>query len=153
MARLVRAFAFRRHAMSSNAIETQGMQLQIGDGATPEVFTKISEIKNFSGPGGSASVINVASLDSTAQEKRMGLVDEGQLQFTINYVPADPQHAALRAARASREQANFRLIFTDTGATQWDFAAFVTGFSVSGGVDAVVEAQVTLEITGAITES
>jgi predicted secreted protein len=98
-------------------------------------------------------VINVTSLDSTAQEKRMGLADEGQLQFTINYVPADPQHAALRAARASREQTNFRLIFTDTGATQWDFAAFVTGFSVSGGVDAVVEAQVTLEITGAITES
>lgn len=139
--------------MSSNAIEAQGMQLQIGDGATPEVFAKISEIKTFSGPGGSASVIDVSSLDSLSREKRMGLGDEGQLQFTINYVPTDAQHAALRAARASREQTNFRLIFTDAGATQWDFAAFVTGFSVSGGVDAVVEAQVTLEITGTITES
>lgn len=139
--------------MSSNAIEAQGMQLQIGDGATPEVFAKISEIKTFSGPGGSASVIDVSSLDSLSREKRMGLADEGQLQFTINYVPTDAQHAALRAARASRKQTNFRLIFTDTGATQWDFAAFVTGFSVSGSVDAAVEAQVTLEITGAITES
>ena len=139
--------------MSSNAIEAQGMQLQIGDGATPEVFAKISEIKAFSGPGGSASVFDVSSLDSLSREKRMGLADEGQLQFTINYVPTDAQHAALRAARASRKQTNFRLIFTDTGATQWDFAAFVTGFSVSGSVDAAVEAQVTLEITGAITES
>ena len=139
--------------MSSNAIEAQGMQLQIGDGATTEVFAKISEIKSFSGPGGSASVIDVSSLDSLSREKRMGLTDEGQLQFTINYAPTDAQHAALRAARASRKQTNFRLIFTDAGATQWDFAAFVTGFSVSGGVNAVVEAQVTLEITGAITES
>lgn len=137
----------------SNAIETQGMQILIGDGASSESFTAISEVKTFSGPGGSASVIDVTSLESTAKEKRMGLADEGQLQFTINYIPSDATHAALRTARANRTETNFRMVFTDAGAMQWDFAAFVTGFAVSGGVDAVVEAQVTLEITGIITET
>ena len=140
--------------MSSKALEAQGTLLKIGNGATPEIFTKISEIKTFSGPGGSASVIDVTDINSTAKEKRMGLADEGQLSFTINYIPDDTQHKALRAARASREETNFKLVFTDDSpSTTWDFAGFVTGFSVSGSVDNVIEASVTIEITGSIVES
>lgn len=139
--------------MSSNALESQGMEVQIGNGASPEVFTTISEIKTFSGPSGSATVIDVTDLSSLAKEKRMGLKDEGQLQFTINYIPANAQHAALRAARTSREKTSFKMLFTDSPQTEWDFEGFVLGFSVSGAVDGVVEAQVTIEITGDITES
>lgn len=140
--------------MSSQALEAQGMLLKIGNGASPEVFTSIAEIKTFSGPGGSAAVIDVTDLSSLAKEKRMGLADEGQLSFTINYIPNNTQHALLRAQRASREETNFKLVFTDDSpATTWSFSAFVTGFAVSGAVDGVVEANVTLEITGAIVES
>lgn len=139
--------------MSSNAIEAQGTILKRGDGAGVEAFTAIPEIKTFSGPGGSASVIDTTDLSSTAKEKRMGLADEGQLSFTMNYIPTNAQHMALRSDRASRVKRNFQLVFTDSGATTWDFAAFVTGFSVAGGVDGVIEATVTLEITGSITES
>ena len=140
--------------MSSAALEAQGMELKIGNGASPEVFTAIAEIKTFSGPSGSATVIDVTDLSSAAKEKRMGLADEGQLSFTINYIPSNTQHALLRTQRASREETNFKLVFTDDSpSTTWSFSAFVTGFAVSGAVDAVVEANVTLEITGAITES
>lgn len=140
--------------MSSNAIDAQGIVIAIGDGATPtEAFTTIPEVKSFSGPGGSASVIDVTDLQSAAKEKRMGLQDEGQLTLSINYIPDNAVHQGLRTDRANQTKRNFRMTFTDTGATVWDFAAFVTGFSVSGGVDGVVEASVTLEISGAITES
>jgi hypothetical protein len=98
-------------------------------------------------------VIDVSDLSSLAREKRMGLNDEGQLSFTINYIPSDTQHALLRTQRASRELTPFQLTFTDTGATTWEFTAYVNGFSVSGAVDGVVEAQVTLEISGVITET
>lgn len=139
--------------MSSNAIESQGMKIQIGSGS-PVTYADIPEIKSFSGPGGSASVIDVTDMLSTGKEKRMGLADEGQLQLTINYIPANAQHAALRAARAARSKTPFKLVFTDAApATTWTLDAFVTGFSVSGGVDGVIEAQVTLEITGSITEA
>lgn len=140
--------------MSSNAITAQGVILARGDGATPtEAFTTIPEIKTFSGPGGSASIIDVTTLQSTAKEKRMGLQDEGQLSFTINYVPANTVHSGLRDDRANATQRNFKLTFTDSPATVWTFSGYVTGFSVKGGVDAVVEADVTIEITGAITEA
>lgn len=139
--------------MSSSALEAQGMLLKIGNGLSSETFTTIPEIKTFSGPGGSATVIDVSDFSSTARQKRMGLNDEGQLSFTINYVPTNTQHALLRTQRASRELTSFQLVFTDTGNTTWDFEAYVNGFSVSGAVDGVVEANVTLEISGSITET
>jgi predicted secreted protein len=140
--------------MSSNALEAQGMLIKIGNGASPQVFSTISEIKTFSGPTGSAAVIDVTDLSSTAKEKRMGLADEGQLSFTINYIPDNTQHTLLRTRRASREETNFKMVFTDDSpSTTWSFSAFVTGFAVSGAVDNVVEANVTLEITGSITQS
>jgi hypothetical protein len=140
--------------MSSQALEAQGMELRIGNGGSPETFAAIPEIKTFSGPGGSATVIDVTDLSSAAKEKRMGLADEGQLSFTINYIPTNQQHADLREARATRAETSFKLVFTDDSpSTNWDFSGFVTGFSVSGAVDGVVEATVTIEITGAISES
>jgi predicted secreted protein len=140
--------------MSSNALEAQGMLIKIGNGASPQVFNTISEIKTFSGPTGSAAVIDVTDLSSTAKEKRMGLADEGQLSFTINYIPDNTQHTLLRTRRASRDETDFKMVFTDDSpSTTWSFSAFVTGFAVSGAVDNVVEANVTLEITGSITQS
>lgn len=137
--------------MSSNAIESQGVTIARLEGT---VYTDIPEIKSFNGPGGSATVIDVTDLQSTAKEKRMGLPDEGQLQFTINYIPDNSMHQALRADRASREEKTFRITFTDASpATTWTFDGFVLNFVVSGAVDGVVEAQVTIEITGAITEA
>lgn len=139
--------------MSSNAIEAQGIVISRGTGSGPITYTAIPEIKSFSGPGGSASVIDVTDLASTAKEKRMGLADEGQLQLTINYIPDNTVHMALRADRAARTKVPFQIAFTDAGDTLWTFQAYVTGFNVTGGVDGVVEATVTLEITGAITEA
>jgi len=140
--------------MSSNAIEAQGIIIARGTGSGPITYTTIPEIKSFTGPGGSASVIDVTDLSSAAKEKRMGLADEGQLQLTINYIPDNAVHVALRGDRAARSKVPFKITFTDSvPATVWTFEAFVTGFSVSGAVDGVVEAQVTLEITGAITEA
>ena len=140
--------------MSSQALEAQGTVLKIGNGASPEVFTAISEIKNFTGPGGAAAVIDVTDLSSLAKEKRMGLADEGQLSFVLHYIPSDTQHAALRAARASRVETNFQSEFTDASpSTVWSFSGFVTNFSVSGSVDGVIEGNVTIEITGAIVEA
>jgi len=138
--------------MSALALESQGTKFEIKAG-TPAAFIRVCEIKTFSGPGGSATVIDTTDLCDTAKTKRMGLADEGQLSMTINYIPQDAAHAALRAARASRDLTDFKLTFTDTPATVWEFSGFVAGFSLSGAVDGVIEANVTIEISGEITET
>lgn len=138
--------------MPSNALSSQGIKVKRGAGS-PLAFTDIPEIISFNGPGGNAQVIDITNLDSAAIEKLMGLPDEGQLSFEMNYVPENTLHAALRDDRNNQSIVPIRIVFSDPGLTQWDFNAYVTNFTVSGGVNAPLRASVTFEITGAITES
>lgn len=138
--------------MSHLAIETKGTIIGIGDGGSPtETFNPIAEVKSFTGPGGSAAVIDVTDLDSVAREKRMGLTDEGTFSFEIHYIPQDTTHAQLRTDRANRTLRNFQVTFADLLSTTLSFAGYVTEFNTSGAVDDVVAASVSIEITGAVT--
>jgi len=129
--------------MSSDALETQGVTVS-WDG------TLVGEVVSFSGPGGSASIIDVTHLGSTRREKRMGIPDEGQLSCEINLVPDNAGQVKLRNDRASRTERACILTLTDTGSTTLTFNAYCTQFSIQGSVDNKIQASVTLEITGAV---
>ena len=139
--------------MSSSALESQGMVLQVGNAASPEVFTTIPELTNIAGPGGTAAVIDVTDLSSTAKEKRMGLTDEGQVTATMNYIPANTVHAGLRTDRINRTLRTFRIVFTDSPATIWTFTGYVLGLPIDNAVDGVTTANLTIEVSGSVTES
>ena len=134
----------------SLALPAQGVKVKIGSGS-PLAYTAIPGIVSFNGPGGAGQVIDVTNLSSTAIEKIMGLPDEGQLSFECNYVPENTQHAALRAARGAQTLTSFQIEFPD--GTVWTFSAYVTNFTVSGGVNAPLKASVVLELTGSVLES
>lgn len=136
--------------MASSAIAAQGIAIA-RFGAT--TFETIPNVVSFQGPGGQASVIDVTNLASTAKEKRMGLRDEGQLSLTLHFNPDDTVHQGLRTDRSNRTRRQFKITFTDATPVTWTFYGFVTQFSVQGGVDAVVESSVTIEIDGDITEA
>lgn len=128
--------------------------------AVPASFTTtgykaIGEITDFSGPGGSAAVIDTSSLDSTRREKLMGLPDEGQVTFSMNYVPGNAGQIAFRAARSSRAETNFIIVYSNATAialpTNDTFAGFALEFSKTGAVDDKMTASATVEITGEVT--
>lgn len=136
--------------MTSPAISAQGMTLSVKDGAS---FVQITGFASFNGPGGSAAVLDATDLSSLAKEKLLGLRDEGQLSFTLRYNPGQASHKKLRQLRADSARGEFKLSFTDAEQTVWAFEGFVPTFTIQGGVDALVEASVTIEITGVITET
>jgi hypothetical protein len=144
--------------MSSNALDSQGVTLEITSNSP---ILAIPEISNIQGPGGQANEIDVTDLNSTAKEFRMGLQDEGSITLDIMYIPGNAAHAALRAARAAQALTTFRLTFTDADATTspvttnttWTFTAFVLGFEISNSVDDVTKASVTLRVSGAVVEA
>lgn len=137
----------------SGAIKTQGTRVQRGNGATPEVFFDIGEVVDFSGPGGKASIIDTTHLGSVAKEKLPGLPDEGSFTLTLNWVPSDAQQTALEADRYNQALRNFKVIYTDAGATVRSFAAYVMGFTTDGKPDDKVVAKIDLEITGRVTRT
>ena len=108
----------------------------------------IGEVITISGPGGSASIIDITHLGSSAVEKLLGLPDEGQVTLECNYVAADVGQVSCRAARAARTSAE--VIITLSDASTLTFDAYVMGFSISQGTSQQVKVSITLEIDGAV---
>lgn len=145
------SFVVKNVTANTFAIEydSTGLTYTSGGTATPVTWTKISNVKTFSGFDGAASEIDVTNLDSTAKEFRLGLVDPGQFAMEIDQDNADAGQVAARAAQASGAQKQFKLTLPN-GKTA-TFNAYVKKFSSQGGVDTVVKASMDLRITGSIT--
>jgi hypothetical protein len=135
------------------AIKSQGCGIFISDGASPEVYTEIPDVMSITGPDGSASEIDVTCLDSTAKEWLMGLPDEGTIGLDLVWggETNNTNQVALRTARANQTITNFQMKLTDSPQSTYSFAAYVTGWSLSLGVDDAVKCTVTLRITGAVS--
>lgn len=119
-------------------------------------MTNIGDITNFTGPGGSPSIMDITNLQSTAKEKLVSLSDEGQLTLEVNFNTSDAMQWALIADRKARQRRAFDIRFSDANTvadssalpTNVMFWGYPTGFSISGAVDAVVKASLTIEIDG-----
>lgn len=136
------------------AIDTTGKTINDNTDAatyTPVSWTEVGEITDFDGPGGSASVIDMTHLQSTAKNKRMGLHDEGQFAMSINFCPDDAGQLAAMAARKARTKKSFKVTYSDASVQTFD--GYVMGFSSSGGVDGKVAGKITIEIDGEVTLS
>lgn len=137
----------------NRALSAFGTQLQVGDGKTPEQFTTIAEVTKIGGPKLSLDTEDVTSHDSQGGwEEAIGTVlRSGEVSLDINYVPVDPTHDAatgLISRMVARSVDNYKLVFPDTGSTEWSFAALVTGFELDAPHDGKLAASVTLKVTG-----
>jgi len=141
-----------------DAVAATGISLHEGATADTAVslvngytMNDIGQVVSFTGPSGSPAVINITHLGSTAHEKMVGIVDEGQLSFEVLWAgTATAQlHIQLNDDRKARTKRFYEIELTDssTRGTFIFFEAFVTAFSISGAVDDAIRASVTLEIT------
>ena len=135
----------------SDAIETQGFLVEIGNGDSPLTYTEVKEVKTFTAFDGSAAEIDVTNLQSTSKEFRMGLQDNGNFNMDLNYLPTDPGQVLVRGAKASRAIQDIKLTFSDSSVAT--FQGFVTTAPRSGGVDAIVDTSFTIRISGDVTDA
>ena len=136
--------------MATQAMVSEGLLFQRGDGASPEVFATIGEVTGYEGPGGQAAVIDATHFGSTGKEKVIGLPDEGQFTIEGNFIH-DASQQGLISDRNARTLRNFKITFTDSPATVATFAAYVLSFSTSAGVDDKIPFSCTLEVSGLVT--
>lgn len=129
--------------------DSTGKTYTSGGTATPQTYTKVGNLKDFSGFDGKAVEIDVTHLESTAKEFRLGLVDNGQIQFNVDSDQNDAGQLALQAALIGATQKSFKLTLPNSKVAS--FSGYVTQFSISGSVDGVVKTPCTVRITGAVT--
>lgn len=139
-----------------------GTKIAVGAGdnadITLETYTEIGEIHDISGPGIELSTVDVThhlSPDAT-REHQAGLKDLTELSFEVAFLPQDAQHSLTTGFLKDwkdRTRRSYRLSFTDSDATIWYVKGFVTGFEIGAPVEGYLSANVTIKLTGVITET
>lgn len=133
-------------------LDTTGLTYTSGGTATPATYTAIANIKSISDfESGSASEIDVTNLESTAKEKRLGLVDNGGFSLGIHHSNADAGQAAAQARRLDGAAVNMKVILPSGTTPTASFSALVKKFSKNAAVDGVVEGSLDITVNGAIT--
>jgi hypothetical protein len=120
-------------------------KFMLGDGASPEVFTKVAEVLRIGAIGATAPEVDVTNLDSDAKEYISGLPDGETVEIQMNFVGGTQQNA-LRDGVGSTK--NIRVQFNDN--TQAAFAWVILGFMRD---ETTPESQLTATVTGRITGS
>jgi predicted secreted protein len=134
-----------------------GIALKRGNGGTPETFEAVAEVKDIKPFKLKAETKETTHHGSAGGWRtfKATLIEGGECTFKINFLPDDTTHsfaAGLAADLMNRQQRNYQIILPDTTTTGYQFAAIVTQFDPDGPVDGLLETDVTLKITGAVTE-
>jgi len=135
-----------------------GAQLQLGDGASPENFTTIAALRSINGLNLGNDVEETTTHDSADRARTYvtTLRKSSTISLGVLLDSADPTHdptTGLIAKAKATGANNYKMILTDTGALVADFAGIVENFEVGNEVDGLVEADMSIQITGAIALS
>lgn len=116
-------------------------------------YVTVGQVKDINGPSLTRSTIDVTDHDSTDgfREFVSGLVDPGEISFTIGYDNGNAQHAALLTNMASDSctMAAWQLTLNVcSGTAVWTADGFVTGFAPSTPIEGENTVAVTVKVSG-----
>jgi len=126
-------------------VESQGLYLQMGDGASPEEFDTIAEICDMPPFAVSKSLRDRTCLDDTVRQLYPGMEEPPSITVTMFWDPTDSPQNALYDAYTDETEDNYQILCPDSPpSATWSFSARISGFSTPYGG---VEFQLTTTIT------
>jgi len=128
-----------------------GTEFQIGDGASPEVFTKLAEVLSISGPAFAKDAVEVTNMDSPSnfREYTPGMKDPGSISMSVNLTSANL--TTLNTELGKTTATNYKVVFPTAIGKTWSFSAFLINFSHDAPVDDRMSLEVEYKIVGATT--
>ena len=134
----------------SDAVAGVGLKFQRESDVSSGEYDDIAEVTNVGGPEISLDMIEVTNLDSTAGYKEYiaGFLDSGEVPLDMNFTR--DSYLQMKADCESRTKHAYRIVCPDTGATTFDFEAFVTRVGFAAPTADKIASSVTLKITGSI---
>lgn len=137
------------------AIDTSGKTITVSGSptATPVTYTQVKNLKQYSGLDGAASDLDATNLDSTAKEWIPGIIDNGQFTVTVDDDPADAGQVAVLAKQGVAGTL-FKIVLPSAASLpNVAFTGYIKKFSMTGGVDKILERGIDVKITGAVTRT
>ncbi len=143
--------------VKSSAFTGLGLVLAIGNGASPEVYTTIGEVKTSAGPQLKNDTVDVTNVQSPGGVKEFlaSLTDPGEVSVTVNYVPGDPGQQAFYAALIAKSRVPFQLTLPPSSvetsgdiAGYWDFLGIPTEYSIDIPLDKEATLALKIKVSG-----
>lgn len=133
------------------AVAVQGVQLQTGNGQSPETFVTIANVSKFTLPT-KAKVVDVSNVSNLWQMQIPTLLMIGDVQLDVFWVPEEGTHDnsspyGLRYCLINKLKKDFQFIYNDGNESTDAFTAYVTSFQITGQEADVLKATITLSGT------
>lgn len=130
------------------AVLGSGATLQLGSGASPQVYTTIAEVLRCGPIGSTNPEVDVTNLDSTAKEYIAGLADGNSVEFDVNWISSNTQHTTLRSSTAAGSTVHIKMVWPTSPETTAVFELVLLSFEMG---ETTAESQLTASISGRIT--
>lgn len=139
------------------AISTYKVFLMKKNSATPAVYEKLIDIKEFPDLGGAPEMLETTTLSDNMQTYIPGIQSLDALEFTANYTKAD--FTSLKALDGVEEDYAVWFGGTESGGVvtptgddgKFEFKGKLSVFPVGGGVNEVVDMTITIAPSTPIT--
>lgn len=131
------------------AVLGSGATLQLGDGASPQVYATIAEVLRCGPIGSTNPEVDVTNLDSTAKEYIAGLADGNTMEFDVNYIQGVSQQS-LRASQAAGSTVHIKMTWPNSPQTSATFELVMLTFEMG---ETTPENQMTASMSGRISGS
>ncbi len=132
------------------AVLGKNATLQLGSGASPQVYTTIAEVLRCGPIGSTNPEVDVTNLDSTAKEFIAGLAEGNNVEFDVNFIANNTEQSSLRTSQASGSTVNLRMVWQTSPIQNAQFDLVLLTFEIS---ETTPDAQVMASISGRISGS
>jgi hypothetical protein len=137
--------------MSASAISGFGTTLQRGDGAAPENFAAVAELRDISGVGAkmpTKAVTSSSDLANKAETKiPLGFVQYEQPKTKFNFIPNNASQKAILNDVVTCTKRNYKIGWAgQTGDFLWGPFSCAAGFAIGTAMDEELGMEVTLEV-------
>lgn len=133
-----------------------GAELWLTDGTDPGVLTELAEIIAISLPNPTTSEVEATHFKSPNRRREYiaGLIEDGEGDFQLNYVPGSATSTLIREAQDSGEARAYKIVIPDGDGT-WEIEGdlIVRGFSREVPIDDRMTATLSVRFTGGSTEA
>lgn len=119
--------------------------------ASPQVYVEIAEVTEVSPPNQQTDQVEATHMQSPNRTREFisGLIDPGEMSFTINWIPGNASDQRIQALKASGEYVNTKVTWPNL--VTWSFLGSVTGFEPDSPIDDRMTATVTVKVSGPTT--
>lgn len=126
-------------------------RFQVGNGASPEVFTDMCAVVEANGLGEESPLIDTTSMCDQARTYRRGLPDGLEIPLVANFIQGDTQIQGLYNDYKAKTPRNFRMVIADSSPEEYiEFTATIRGWNLGAPIGEKATMTFTLKATGEV---